>query len=293
MKILNYGSMNLDHVYSVPHFVSPGETILALDKQLFCGGKGLNQSMAVAKAGGTVYHAGIVGDDGGILIEKLRESGVDVSRIRKAPGLSSHTVIQVDPDGQNSIIVFSGENMRLSEKDMDEILAGFEAGDLILLQNELYGSPQMMEKAAEKGLTVILNPSPANDGIRDYPLDKVSWFILNETEGALLTGEQEPEKILDRLRTVYPRSSVVLTLGADGAWLCTQDLRLFQPAFEVRAVDTTAAGDTFTGYFVAGLAEGLPYERMMRRAALAASIAVSRRGAADSVPLKAEVDQAE
>lgn len=293
MKILNYGSMNLDHVYAVPHFVSPGETILAMNNELFCGGKGLNQSMAVAKAGGVIYHAGIVGDDGNVMIDMLQKNGVDVSLIRKGSGPSSHTVIQVDPAGQNSIIVYSGENMRLSDKDMDEILDGFAAGDLIMLQNELYGSPQMMEKAAEKGLTVILNPSPADSRIMDYPLDRVDWFILNEIEGALLTGEEKPEKILDKFRVIYPTSSVVLTLGEDGAYLQTKDLRMHQPAFKVHAVDTTAAGDTFTGYFIAGLAEGLPYEKIMKRAALASSIAVSRRGAADSVPLKAEVDQAE
>lgn len=293
MKILNYGSMNLDHVYSVPHFVNPGETILAMGMNLFCGGKGLNQSIAVAKAGGTVYHAGIVGDDGDAFVCELQKNGVDTSLIRRGSGASSHTVIQVDPNGQNSIIVFSGVNMRLSEHDMDEILAGFEAGDMIMLQNELYGSPLMMKKAAKKGLTVLLNPSPADDNIRNYPLDKVNWFILNEIEGALLTNEHEPAKILEKLRSVYPHASVVLTLGSDGAYLQTENVRLFQHAFNVPVVDTTAAGDTFTGYFIAGLAEGQPYERIMKRAALAAAIAVSRPGAADSVPLKNEVDQAE
>ena len=180
MKILNYGSINLDHVYSVPHFVSPGETMLALENRLFCGGKGLNQSLAVAKAGGAVYHAGIVGEDGGILLEALQKEGVDISLIRKASGPSSHTVSQVAPDGQNSIIVFSGENMRLSEQDMDGILAGFGAGDLIMLQNELYGSPVIAEKAAAKGMAVVLNPSPADDSIRKYPLEKVSCFILHQ-----------------------------------------------------------------------------------------------------------------
>ena len=293
VKILNYGSMNLDHVYSVPHFVSPGETMLATDNKLFCGGKGSNQSIAVAKAGGAIYHAGIVGEDGNMMIETLRKEGVDISLIRKAAGPSSHTVIQVDPSGQNSIIVFSGDNMRLSEAELDKILSGFNAGDLIMLQNELYGSAIMAEKAAAKGMIVILNPSPADDNILRYPLKKIGWFILNEIEGAFLTGEKEPEKILDKFRILYPASSVVLTLGSDGAFLQTGAIRLYQQAFKVHAVDTTAAGDTFTGYFIAGLAEGQKYERIMKRAALAASLAVSRCGASDSVPLKAEVDRIE
>ena len=154
--------------------------MLALENRLFCVGKGLNQSLAVAKAGGAVYHAGIVGEDGGILLEALQKDGVDISLIRKASGPSSHTVSQVAPDGQNSIIVFSGENMRLSEQDMDGILAGFGAGDLIMLQNELYGSPVIAEKAAAKGMAVVLNPSPADDSIRKYPLEKVSCFILHQ-----------------------------------------------------------------------------------------------------------------
>ena len=195
MKILNYGSMNLDHVYQVPHFVQPGETICAAGMNLFCGGKGLNQSIAVAKAGGKVCHAGIVGEDGGGMVEELRRAGVDVSLIRRAPGPSSHTVIQVDPSGQNSIIVYSGENMRLSPRDLDQILSGFEAGDLILLQNELFGSPLMMEKAAAKGLTVILNPSPADEGLRAFPLDKVDWYRDIPMDGDL----QMADYVLRRL----------------------------------------------------------------------------------------------
>ena len=293
MKIINYGSINLDHVYQVDHIVQPGETLLAADQNLFCGGKGLNQSIALAKAGAEIYHAGVVGEDGDILLDALRTARVDITHIRRAPGASAHTVIQVDRNGQNCIIVFSGENMRPSEADIDRVLADFTPGDAVLMQNELFNTPLMMRKAAEKGLTIIFNPSPVSREMLSYPLETVSWFLLNEIEGEALTGETDPGRILDVLEQKYPHGSVVLTLGENGAWAMDRGQRFFQPAFKVQAVDTTAAGDTFTGFFLAGISGGMPIPDALRRAAFASSIAVSRKGAADSIPTADEVSRAE
>ena len=290
MKILNYGSMNIDNVYRVDHTVRPGETLLASERNVFCGGKGLNQSIAIAKAGGEVYHAGIVGEDGGMLLDALEKNGVNTTFVRRAEGPSAHTFIQVNKDGQNSIIVFGDVNMRPTEADVDHMLQDFGPGDALILQNELYNSPLMMQKAAQKGLSVIFNPSPVNELIKTYPLECVSWFLLNEIEGEALTGETEPEKILASLKQQYPSAGVVLTLGASGAYCMQGDEIVFQPACKVKAVDTTAAGDTFTGYFVAGLAAGTPIAARMARAAKASSIAVGRMGAADSIPLASEVE---
>ena len=293
MKIVNYGSINLDHVYQVDHIVQPGETLLAADQNLFCGGKGLNQSIALAKAGAEIFHAGVVGEDGDILLDALRAAKVDITHIRRAPGASAHTVIQVDRNGQNCIIVFSGENMRPSEADIDRVLADFAPGDAVLMQNELFNTPLMMRKAAEKGLATIFNPSPVSREMLSYPLETVSWFLLNEIEGEALTGETDPGRILDVLAKKFPNGSVVLTLGANGAWAMDRGQRFFQPAFEVQAVDTTAAGDTFTGFFLAGISSGMPIPDALRRAAFASSIAVSRKGAADSIPTAEEVSLAE
>ena len=293
MKIVNYGSINLDHVYQVDHIVQPGETLLARARDLFCGGKGLNQSIALAKAGAEIFHAGVVGEDGDILLDALRAAGVDISHVRRASGPSAHTVIQVDRNGQNCIIVFSGENMHPSGDDIDRILADFGPDDAVLMQNELFNTPLMMRKAAEKGMTIIFNPSPVNEEMLSYPLETVSWFLLNEIEGEALTGESDPGKILDSLSARYPRAGVVLTLGKDGAWGMQGGRRFFQPAFEVKAVDTTAAGDTFTGFFLAGISGGMPIPDALRRAAFASSIAVSRKGAADSIPTSEEVSRAE
>ena len=292
MKIVNYGSINLDHVYQVDHILQPGETLLAQEQSLFCGGKGLNQSIALAKAGAEVFHAGVVGEDGEILLNALRAANVDIRHIRRAEGASAHTVIQVDRNGQNCIIVFSGENMHPSEADIDRILEDFGPEDAVLMQNELYNTPLMMRKAAEKGMTIIFNPSPISREMLSYPLEFVSWFLLNEIEGEALTGETDPEKILDGLSSRFPRSSVVLTLGKNGAWAMDREKRFFQPAFEVKAVDTTAAGDTFTGFFLAGISSGMSIPAALRRAAFASSIAVNRKGAADSIPTAEEVSSA-
>lgn len=292
MKIVNYGSINLDHVYQVDHILQPGETLLAREQNLFCGGKGLNQSIALAKAGAEVFHAGVVGEDGEILLNALRTANVDIRHIRRAEGASAHTVIQVDRNGQNCIIVFSGENMHPSEADIDRILEDFGPEDAVLMQNELYNTPLMMRKAADKGMTIIFNPSPISQEMLSYPLECVSWFLLNEIEGEALTGETNPGKILDSLASRFPRSSVVLTLGKNGAWAMDQGQRFFQPAFEIKAVDTTAAGDTFTGFFLAAVSSGMPISAALRRAAFASSIAVSRKGAADSIPTAEEVSSA-
>lgn len=290
MKILNYGSMNIDNVYQMDHMIQPGETQMAIAKNVFAGGKGLNQSIAIAKAGGAVYHAGVVGEDGAILMETLQRGKVDTRYIKHMAGPSGHTVIQVDQNGQNSIIVFAGENMRVLEEDIQRVLSGFEKGDLLILQNELDNSPAIMRMASERGMTIVFNPSPVNDGLMKYPLECVDWFLLNEIEGKALTQETEPEKILAALRERYPKANVVLTLGSDGAFCVRGDEKVYQPIFPVKAVDTTAAGDTFTGYFVTGISRGEELALVMKRAAKASSIAVSRPGAADSIPEAAEIE---
>ena len=290
MKILNYGSMNVDNVYDVDHIVRPGETINARGRHVYPGGKGLNQSIAAARAGGEVYHIGVLGTDGGVLAQALEENHIHMDYIKHVSAPSAHTMLQVDQNGQNSIIVFAGPEITFTENEMDNILAHFGPGDAVIFQNELDGGPVFMRKAAERGLTIILNPSPMEESIFSYPLNRVSWFIVNEIEGGALTGEKEPAKILNAMHEKYPQAGVVLTLGSEGAWVMRGEERIFQPAFPVKAVDTTAAGDTFMGYFVAGMLRGEPLPAVMARAARASSIAVSRPGAAVSIPSLAEVN---
>ena len=269
-----------------------GETLLSGSMTVFSGGKGLNQSIALAKAGVPVYHAGIIGDDGQILLDACKEYGVDDRYIRRVPGKGGHTIIQVDATGQNCILLYGGTNQMQTKEMADEILSDFGEGDYLVLQNEINMLDYIIDRAYERGMKVILNPSPMDDRLKACDLTKISLFLLNEIEGEQLTGTAVPEEILEKLAALYPKAAFVLTLGSKGAYYFDGKERVFQDIFKVEAIDTTAAGDTFSGYFIAGMLEQLPVSECLKRAALASSIAVSRAGAAPSVPSREEVESA-
>lgn len=288
-KILSYGSLNLDYVYHVPHFVAPGETLTPAGRDLNCGGKGLNQSIAAARAGGTVFHAGKIGRDGQILADILQESGVDTSLLSLSDGPSGHAIIQVEPGGQNCILLYGGSNREITGEEIHRALAAFGPGDYLILQNEINGLAEILEGAAQRGMFIVLNPSPIDGEILHLPLHLASLLVFNEIEGAALSGREEPEDILDTLRHRWPQQRLLLTLGERGSVYDDGAHRLRQGCVPVRAVDTTGAGDTFTGYFVACLAAGMEPEACLDLAARAAAIAVTRPGAAPSIPRMAEV----
>ena len=292
MKILNIGSLNIDYVYEVDHIILPGETEATGARNTFLGGKGINQSIALAKAGAEVYHAGLIGEDGQMFIEACREYGVNHDFIKHVDGPSGHTVIQIDKNAQNSILLFGGANQKFTKEYVDEILASFEEGDYLLLQNEVNLLSYMVDEAYKKGMKIALNPSPFNEKLNDVDLKKISIFLLNEIEGFQITGEKEPDEILAKMREMFPTAKIVLTLGKDGAVYSDGEKTLRQPIFKVDAVDTTAAGDTFTGYFLAGIMEGQDVAEALKRSAKASSIAVTRKGAVQSIPEKAEVLEA-
>jgi len=292
MKILNFGSLNLDLVYQMPHFVRAGETLSSTAFSRNVGGKGLNQSVALAKAGAEIYHAGLVGDDGEILRSFLAENGVDTRFVRTVDSPSGHAVIQVEPAGNNCIFLYGGANQCITEAFIAEALEPFGEGDFLVLQNEINMIDRIIEAAYEKGMQVVLNPSPIADNLKNLPLEKISWFILNEIEGAELSGETEADAILDRLTALYPHAKIVLPLGGDGSVYCGEGRRVRQQAYRVQAVDTTAAGDTFTGFFFAAVADGVSADEALRRASKASSISVTRPGAAASIPTLNEVLEA-
>lgn len=289
MKVLNFGSLNLDYVYQMNSILIPGETQASTDRKTFCGGKGLNQSIALAKAGIPVYHAGMIGDGGEILLETCRENGVNTRFIRKIPGPCGHTVIQVDRNGQNCILLFGGANRRITREFVDEVLAEFEKGDIILLQNEINELDYIIDRAYAKGMMIILNPSPFDDKLKSCDMSKIGLFLVNEIEGYQITGEKEPEKILAAAKEKYPSAKIVLTLGGDGSVYQDETGIYRQGIFKVKAVDTTAAGDTFTGYFISSIIDGMPVQEGLKMAAKASAIAVSRPGATASIPRKEEV----
>lgn len=293
MKIYNLGSLNIDYVYSVPHFVQPGETLSSAKLEIFPGGKGMNQSVALAKAGARVIHGGRIGDNGGFLKEILGQAGADTSFVAVDASSTGHAMIQVDENGQNCILLFSGANHSFTEEFVREILADAQAGDIILLQNEINLLDVIFAVAAEKQLQIAFNPSPFTEELLKLPLHQVKWWLCNEIEGGQLTGKSDPEEILISMQEKFPGSSIVLTLGKDGCMFTDGKQVLRQPIFPVKAVDTTAAGDTFTGFFLASVAEGKAVADALRIASRASSIAVSRMGASSSVPTLAEVLAAE
>lgn len=291
MKVLNFGSLNIDNVYSVHHVVQGGETILSSGMETFCGGKGLNQSIALARAGVPVYHAGTVGEDGDMLLEVCRENGVDIRYIRQLPVKGGHTIIQVDANGQNCIILYGGTNQMQTKESIDQVLKDFGEGDYLILQNEINLLDYVIDRAYEKGMKIVLNPSPFDDKLKACDLTKIHLFMLNEIEGEQFTGCSDKDDILEKLAKQFPEAAFVLTLGSDGACYYDGKEKLFQDIFPVKAVDTTAAGDTFTGFFMAALISGADVAGALRMAAKASSLAVSRPGAVPSIPSRKEVEE--
>lgn len=292
MKILNFGSLNIDNVYQVDHFVRKGETISSKSLTLFSGGKGLNQSVALGRAGAKVWHAGSIGEDGLFLLETLRAAGVNVSCVRVLEeGKTGNAIIQNDAEGDNCILLYGGANQGITREQIDETLSHFSAEDFLVLQNEVNELPYLVQKAHEKGMRIVLNPSPMDEKVFEINLSFVDLFLLNELEAAELTRGTgtEPAKMLALLQRKFPSACFVLTLGPQGAYYADAKQTIWQEIYPAKVVDTTAAGDTFTGYFLAAILEGKSVKASLELAAKAAAIAVSRPGAAPSIPKLDEV----
>lgn len=291
MRVLNFGSLNIDKVYGVEHFVSAAETILATKYERFLGGKGLNQSIALARGGANVFHAGAIGADGEGLREFLRDNGVDTRYLRTVEGPSGHAVIQVNPAGENCIIVASGANGEILPEDIDRVLDNFGAGDLLLLQNEISNVAHAIRAAKARGMEVAFNASPITENLLHYPIELTDYLIVNEIEGAALLGAKAGSELelLRGLCAKYADSTIILTVGENGAYYGRGELVLHQDIFPAKVVDTTAAGDTFCGYFIAALLRGRTPEEALRVASLANSLTISRKGAAPSIPSAEEV----
>jgi ribokinase len=289
-KVLNIGSLNIDYVYSVQHLVRPGETITCKEYRQFCGGKGLNQSIALAQAGAQTFHAGKIGGEGLFLKKRLETAGVNTDFVETVPaGASGHAIIQVDENGQNSIMLYGGANQKFSKADVAKILGAFSAGDVLLLQNEVNQIAEMIRQARQKGMIVFYNPAPFNESVLAHPLQDVDVFVINETEGMGLTGKSDPDEIIAEMRRRFLRAAAILTLGGDGVMYADAAQTIKMPAEKVKPLDTTAAGDTFIGFFIAQKLTGKPIEDCLRTATRAAAICVTRPGAADSIPLAEEV----
>ncbi len=290
MRILNLGSLNIDRVYNLDHFVKAGETASSLSFEIFSGGKGLNQAIACKKAGSDVCMAGKIGRDGLFLLDILRNAGVNTDYMMVSDEeMSGHSVIQVEKSGQNCIILYGGTNQSITHPDVDNVLSHFERGDILLLQNEISSMDYIIDKAYGMGMTIALNPSPLDDKLLRANLEKVAYFIMNEIEAEQISGYSDPDKAILVLKEKYPKSKFVITLGSRGVKYYDGKDVYYHGVYDVKAIDTTAAGDTFTGYFLNGLLLGLPPMEVLSVASKASAIAVSRKGSGDSIPYKEEV----
>jgi len=292
-KLVNLGSLCIDHVYRVPAFTGPGETVSSLTHEVFPGGKGLNQSIAAARAGIDVVHVGCVGEDGGWLTDTLSAEGIDVSGLRVAEGASGHAMIQVNESGENAIVIFGGTNRTLARDDMETALARVERGDWLMLQNEINDLDLVLRLAGERGCQVAFNVAPVDGREAGYDLSCVGLLIVNEIEASALAGTDATgddwSGVMAALGERAPKAAIVLTLGADGLVYRDETGLTTFPAYAVTAVDETAAGDAFIGFLMGSLIQGESMESALRMGSAAGALAVTQAGAASSLPAVADV----
>ncbi|MEF9974555.1 MAG: ribokinase [Clostridia bacterium] len=291
MKILNIGSVNIDKNYHVEHFVSEGKTSKALSFHQSWGGKGLNQSIAMARAGATVWHAGFVGEDGVEIIELMRAEGICLDYLIRTQGPTGHAIIQVNREGQNCILIHGGSNDLVTHEFIDEVLTHFEKGDFLVLQNEVPNVDYAIVQAHRKGMHIFLNPSPIEHDDDISRIDAVDCIILNEIEGEILTGVRDSERMLEAMRDKYPDVDVVLTLGRQGVLYAGGEGKASHGCYDVPVVDTTAAGDTFAGYFIVSIGMGKSTAEALEDASIASNLCVSRLGAAVAIPRRHEINE--
>ncbi|MGE0623043.1 MAG: ribokinase [Pseudomonadales bacterium] len=287
-KLVNLGSLCIDHVYRVPHLAGTGETVASSSHELHAGGKGLNQSLAAARAGARVVHVGCVGTDGDFLIRTLRDDRIDVDGIRILPDVGSgHAVIQVNDRGENAIVIAGGANRCLTETDITRALDALEPGDWLLLQNEINDLPAILAAAAGRQARLAFNVAPVDAEVAGYDLSCVDLLVVNVLEGRALVPEmagEEESGIAAWLADRYPQADIVLTCGAEGLIHARGSTLTHLPAFAVAAVDETGAGDAFTGYLLGGLLAGLSVPDALRQGAAAGALAVTVAGAASAIP---------
>lgn len=286
MRTINIGSLNLDYVYRVDTFLLPGETKSSRSLNINAGGKGLNQSIALARAGTEVCHAGIYGTGGEMLVEELEKYGVDTHFMLHRPEMpNGHAIIQVSDSGQNCILLYGGTNQAFTEEYIEQILDSCTPEDMILLQNEINGIPQIIASAARRHIPVAMNIAPMTEEAAGYDLGKLRWIIVNEIEGAALAGGENFAETMDNLSRSYPASGILMTLGSQGVWLRDQGWEIRMNALHIdHVVDTTAAGDTFLGYFLAAITSGADARVALEQATCASALAIQKPGAAQSIP---------
>lgn len=292
MKILNFGSVNIDSYFKVDHIVREGETISSTSLEKKPGGKGLNQSIAISKIC-NVIHAGSYGEDGSFIKDLFEKNSIDTTFFRKSEKTTGNALIQVDKNGENAIVLYKGANFDIDKDFVDEVLENFKKGDILVLQNEISSLSYIINRASEKEMKIVLNPSPINEVIFKLDFNKIDLLILNETEAKDISKEENKNNIIEYFRKNYPNLKVILTLGSNGSIYFDKDNIINQKAFLVDVVDTTGAGDTFMGFFLASFYKGEDVKDALKLASMASALACTKEGASTSIPSLNEVKEFE
>ncbi len=285
MKILNFGSINKDYVYSVNEFVNPGETIKTNDFKEFLGGKGLNQSVAVSRSGSNIYHAGCINKNDKKIKKQLNEWRVDTSNIYYVDEPTGHAIIQVNTNGENSILIHGGSNLEITSKQIDQTISKFREDDILIIQNEINRIPEIIDRAYSQRMKIIFNPAPYSKEVLDYPLKKVNTLIYNEVEGKSLSGKSTIEEIKRELLEKFPEIKHIITLGDKGSIYFDNKDEIIVDAIKANTIDSTAAGDTYIGYYVSSISNKMIVKDSMIRASKASAITTEKLGGATSIPL--------
>ena len=291
MAVINFGSINIDHVYQVAHFVQPGETIASSHYQCLLGGKGANQSIALSRAGSDVRHVGKINEADVAFKQFMIRDGIDCKHITCTETASGHAIIQVTPSADNAIVLFGGANHEMTPKDIVYALDAVKPADWVLTQNETSSIDQVLIQAKAKGLRVAFNPAPMTESVKHLPHECIDLLIVNQVEAEEISGRKELDKIEDYFRQDWPHAEVLITLGKAGVRMLKKDKTIDVPAFKVNAVDTTAAGDTFIGYFLSAYSNHTDSKTALIRACAASALTVMKMGAAQSIPNKEDVNR--
>lgn len=286
MTIFNLGSINLDYFYRLPHLISAGETLAANDFNIALGGKGANQSVALAKAGGDVFHIGAFGKKDELYLQELRNAGVNLEFVALLDMPSGHAIVMVDEKtGENQIILSPSANYNIEQVQIRKALQKANRSDWALAQNETCLVNPFLSLAKEQGLRICYSAAPfvAEQTAGLIPLTDL--LIVNEGEAEALS--QFIEKDITKLGLPH----LIITLGQKGARYIGEQGSFLVSPFNVTAIDTTGAGDTFLGYVLADLSDGQTMQQAMSHASAAAALQITRQGALPAIPSRSEVNR--
>jgi ribokinase len=285
-RIMVFGSISYDRTLHLPRLPEAGRGVMASSVTHSVGGKGANVSVAAARAGGLVSLVSAVGRDGDRALHALVDAGVDITRVERNP---AEVIIHLAADQREFGITVPGADRQLAPAALDDAIAQCSGGHIGYLDGMINDGAHVIRAMARRGAPLVINPSPVHPDVEAWPMEQASVIMVNEGEARTLTAEEDDHRQLDALHRRYPGPGVVLTMGPRGAWFSNRQRREHVPSVEVRAVDSTAAGDTFAGYFLAGLAAGESPERAMSHAARAAALCVTRHGSLQSIPSRHEL----